>query len=140
MLYNINPKKWGKSYWEMSHYLTLAYPDMPTNHDKLIVKTHFENLKYLLPCENCRSHYSEYMSIYPLTDDILNSRYKLIKWLIDLHNSVNKRLGKKEYQINEIISMYLSDNNNIINYELLQLIFLIIIVVCLIIYVKNKSE
>ena len=38
MLYNINPKKWGRAYWETSHYITIAYPDSPTNEDKIIVK------------------------------------------------------------------------------------------------------
>lgn len=142
MLYNINPKKWGNAYWKMSHYITFAYPDMPTYEDKLVVKSHFDNLKYLLPCANCRGHYAQYITSYPLSDNILSSRYKLIKWLVDLHNSVNKRTGKREYSLEEVIKMY-SDNNNesLFNLDpnILQLIFLIIVIIALVLYMKNKE-
>lgn len=144
MLYNIDPKKWGESYWKMSHYITFAYPDFPTNEDKFVVKTHFENLKYLLPCANCRAHYSQHLTMFPLTDSILESRYKLIKWLVDLHNQVNKRNGKKEYSINEVIQMYSVETNNIsfvnVNSDILQILFLFVLIVCLVIYVKNKQD
>ena len=29
MLVNINPALWGKPYWDMMHYVTLAYPENP---------------------------------------------------------------------------------------------------------------
>lgn len=142
MLYNINPKKWGNASWKMSHYITFAYPDMPTSEDKNAIKSYFENLKYLLPCQNCRSHYIQYVTNHPLTDDILLSRYKLIKWLVDLHNSVNVRIGKKEYSLDEVIKIYSSDENNKtffdVDLHILQVIFLIIIVVCLVLYMKYK--
>lgn len=144
MLYNINPKKWGESYWKMSHYITLAYPNNPSSEDKTVVKIHFENLKHLLPCENCRSHYSQNLKSNPLTDEILSSKYQLIKWLIDLHNSVNRRNGKKEYTIDEVIEMYLNENKQQtlfdINPMILQIIFLIIVIIGLVLYVKNKSD
>ena len=143
MLYNINPKKWGDAYWKMSHYITFAYPDSPTQEDKFTVKTHFNNLRHILPCENCRGHYSKYLISTPLTDDILSSRYKLIKWLVDLHNDVNKRTGKKEYSLDEIIAMYSNDDQSSlfnIDPNISQILFLIVIVICLVIYIKNKSE
>jgi hypothetical protein len=140
MLYNINPKKWGDAYWKMSHYITFAYPDAPTNEDKINVKSYFDNLRYLLPCANCRGHYIQHLSMYPLTDDILSSRYKLIKWLIDLHNAVNRRIGQREYTIDEVFKMYSGDNNSYFNIDqnILQIIFLVVIIVALIVYMKNK--
>jgi hypothetical protein len=127
----------------MSHYITFAYPDAPTQEDKFAIKTYFDNLKYILPCENCRGHYSQHLVSTPLTNDILSSRYKLIKWLVDLHNAVNKRTGAKEYTLDEIFTMYSTDDqSNFFNIDpnVLQILFLIVIVICLIIYIKNKSE
>lgn len=142
MLYNINPQKWGEAYWKTSHYITFAYPEIPTYEDKVVVKSYFENLKYLLPCQNCRSHYSQYLQTNPLTETILSSRYNLIKWLVDLHNSVNKRTGKKEYTIEQVISMY---NENTNQSSLLDqykneiyLLVLIIIIALLVVYMKCK--
>lgn len=142
MLYNINPKKWGSAYWKTSHYITFAYPDMPTYEDKIVVKSYFDNLRYLLPCENCRGHYTQYISTYPLSEDILASRYKLIKWLIDLHNSVNKRTDEKEYSLEEVVAMYSNDNNTEtlfnIDSNILQVIILIIVIIALVVYMKYK--
>lgn len=142
MLYNTNSNKWGRVYWEMSHHLTFAYPHNPTNEDKIIVKTHFDNLKYLLLCEKCRLHYSQYLQLHPLTDEILSSRTKLIEWLIDFHNDVNKRLGKRIYSKDEVIKIYTNDNNdniNNINYNFSQsIMMMIIIIVIIMLILKTK--
>jgi hypothetical protein len=142
MLYNINPEKWGPVYWKMSHYITFAYPDNPSNEDKHVVKNHFDNLSNLLPCENCRGHYLQYTRDFPLTDDILSSKYKLIKWFVDFHNAVNRRLGKKEISIEKVIAMYTNNNNSNILSEysnIIIIVLLIFLVIMLIAYMKNKQ-
>jgi hypothetical protein len=140
MLYNINPEKWGSAYWKMSHYITFAYPDNPSNDDKIVVKNHFDNLVYLLPCENCRGHYSQHIKNFPLTNDILSSKYKLIKWLADLHNDVNKRTGKREMTIEQVIAMYTNDNSGTLSEysNVIIVMLLIFLVIMLIAYMKNK--
>ena len=139
MFYNINPEKWGPHYWKMSHYITIAYPKNPTEEDKKSVKMYFYNLVYLLPCENCRNHYAKNLNKFPLTEEILASRYKLIKWLVDIHNEVNRRTGKPEISINDIENLYLNDNN--VNYnQIIMLSILGLLVIILIIYMKNKNK
>ena len=42
---------------------------------------------------------------FPLTDYILSSRDTLLKWTIDIHNEVNKSIGKKILDYNEAITL-----------------------------------
>jgi hypothetical protein len=142
MLDNINPAKWGESYWKMSHYITFSYPINPSNDDKNNIKIYFDNLKNLLPCENCRFHYNQYITTNPLTNNILSSKQELINWLIYLHNDVNKRTGKKIYTYDEIYDEYMNNKNKqiVLNYtnEHVQIFGLILIIFLLILYMKKK--
>ena len=78
MLYNINPNIWGKSFWNVIHFITMAYPDNPSDEDKQHVMSFFKDLQFVLPCENCRNHFKSNLITYPLTDEILSSRYSFI--------------------------------------------------------------
>lgn len=106
MVNNIDPKLWGRYFWGTAHYITISYPSNPTQKEKQNVKLFFDLLTDLLPCENCRAHYKNNLMRYPLTDQILNSRLNLIKWLVNLHNEVNQRTGKKIISVEEAINIY----------------------------------
>ena len=144
MLYNIDPKLWGKHFWATAHYITISYPNNPSKEEKENVKKFFDLLTVLLPCENCRLHYINNLKITPLTDDILNSKYKLIEWLVNLHNEVNGRTGKKIISVKEAINIYTKpydnyytdyfDNIDYVNYTTFSTIFLLIILIFVLIY------
>ena len=103
---NIDPSIWGPSAWNIFHYITIGYPDNPNDETKKSAYNFFMSLKNLLPCEKCRYNFNQHLQMYPLTDDILMSKDKLINWLIDIHNNVNKTTGK------QIMSYY--DAHNIL--------------------------
>jgi hypothetical protein len=47
-------------------------------------------------------HFSqEVNTLYPLTDEVLSSRETLSRWLNEVHNSVNRRLNKREVSYEE---------------------------------------
>lgn len=103
----INNNIWGPAFWTTCHYITISYPFMPNKEDKEHVKSFFELLQHLLPCPWCRIHYKQNLEINPLTDDILSIKLKLILWVIDMHNYVNKQLGKDEVMIEDaLISLF----------------------------------
>jgi hypothetical protein len=81
---------WGKHAWKFMHYVTMGYPENPTEEHKNNYKNFFISLKYVLPCSICAKHYEENLEKLPLTDQVLSNRNNLIKWGIDLHNMVNK--------------------------------------------------
>ena len=115
----MNPNVWGPHAWTFLHFITLSHPKNPTEADKYNMKTFFKSLEHVLPCDVCRLHYEENIEkIYPLTNEVLSSRENLVKWLIDVHNAVNKRNGKKILEYNDVIRMYVDMNNsNTSNYK-----------------------
>ena len=131
------PEVWGPGAWTFLHTITMYYPDNPNEDQKFHHKQLFENLKYTLPCEKCANHYSENLKKYPL-DRALESNTKLTKWLIDIHNEVNKKNGKRIYSYEEVDKiykdMYTINNNIIVNNEINWNTILIIIVIILIGY------
>jgi ATP-dependent Zn protease len=127
------------------HYLTLSYPEQPTEYDISKFKTFFLTIGEYLPCEKCRYNYTKHLQELPLTETELSSRNNLIIWLFNLHNIVNKYLGKKEFTLNEFNNLYINNNNNNNNninsnksniYSTI-LLFIIIIIIILGIIIKK---
>lgn len=92
----MKPEIWGPATWTLLHSITLEYPESPTTEDKENIKNFINCFGKVLPCEKCRINFKSHIEEIPLNDDVLNSRKNLIKWMIDVHNSVNKMNGKKE--------------------------------------------
>ena len=137
----MDPEIWGPHGWYFLHSITLAYPDNPTNDDKMYHKNFFESLKNILPCEKCRNHYDQTLTTYPI-EKHLENKESLFKWLVDVHNRVNIDNGKREYSYDEVTKLYenmYSKNKNgyFISNNTLIIIF-INLVVYLIFYYKNK--
>lgn len=105
----LQPHIWGPAMWKALHCVSFAYPTDPTPKDKTAYKTFFTSLGSTLPCEGCRVSYSEFIKTKPteLTDKVLESRANLTKWLYDIHEKVNAKLGVK-YNItyDDVVEQY----------------------------------
>jgi hypothetical protein len=115
---------WGPVYWKMFHYVTLSYPLSPLPIHMEKIKYFFcELVPYILPCHICRNHYRKNLELNPLTDDILKIKFKLVIWLLDMHNYVNKQLGKNQISYEDaLVSLFFSESlkmkeNNEVNKE-----------------------
>ena len=91
-------KVWGPPGWMFLHCITFGYPveiDY-NNHEHIIrkekMKIFFESIGYVFPCKYCRESYLNFIREIPI-DNNLNSRKDLVKWLYDIHNKVNDKLG-----------------------------------------------
>lgn len=89
------PKIWGKSGWIFLTCVVLNYPDNPTDDDKKNYFVFFNQLKYVLPCNECQNNFTKHIEKRPLTDFDLESREKLLDWFIDIQNMVNSVTGAK---------------------------------------------
>lgn len=109
---------WGPVYWKMFHYITLSYPINPTQMHIDKIKNFFcDIVPIILPCFKCRKHYQQNLELNPLTDEILEIKFKLVIWLLDMHNYVNKQLDKNEISYEDalvelFIPEYLKEKND----------------------------
>lgn len=98
-----NTEYWGPRLWEALHCITFDYPIVPTIEDKKNMSNFFSSLCYVLPCIYCRKNYKRNLNEYPIQ---LDNRKNLVMWLIDLHNEVNGKEGRRHYTYEEVIKMY----------------------------------
>ena len=91
----MNPSVWGPKLWFSLHSITLNYPKKPTFKEQQKYNNFFVSLQYILPCDNCAGNYKKHLDKFPITEN-LGCRKDIVLWLINIHNEVNKTLGKPE--------------------------------------------
>ena len=96
------PQIWGPIFWATLHIVSLSYSDEPTDRQKQNAKNFYESMIDVLPCPICRTHYEENLKILPL-DNALSNRKDIIEWVFNMHNLINKQLGKREFSFEEFI-------------------------------------
>ena len=96
---------WGPALWRFLHASSFAYPDDPEPVRQIQMLEFLKSVGNVLPCKTCRDHYNEYVTTN-LTEQVVVSKEPLISWLVDLHNSVNRRTGKKEWSVGEVSRLY----------------------------------
>lgn len=101
----MDPTVWGPKLWFVIHTFALNYPDNPTYEDKRVMEEFFNNLKSTIPCHKCRIHYRQNLQNNPIIN-YLDNKQSLFKFTVDLHNIVNKSLGKKIYSYDEVTQIY----------------------------------
>ena len=108
---NISPDIWGSSAWIYLHYVTLSYPDNPTDKERHNMHNFFSMVKETLPCDKCRQNFNNHLRNNPLTENVLSTRYNLVNWLLNMHNEVNVSMGKSTMSYDDLINMYLKGGN-----------------------------
>ncbi|WVQ96176.1 hypothetical protein IAU59_003279 [Kwoniella sp. CBS 9459] len=84
----------GRSAWKVLHLMTLRYPDEPTEDDRQALKSFFHLFSRLYPCGECAAEFQLLLKEYPPQT---SSRKSASLWLCHVHNLVNERLGKPEF-------------------------------------------
>lgn len=109
----MDPKVWGPGAWLFLHSITFNYPHHPTPRDQEEITTFFDLVGRLLPCFYCRDNYKRHLREYPIQTE---SKTDLVYWLIDIHNDVNKELGKpvlsRQEAMEKILCMYRKEYQN----------------------------
>jgi len=86
---------WGPSMWHYLHTMSFNYPVKPTCEDKKKYKEFVLNLQYTLPCKYCRMNLKNNFKQHPLQLCHMKNRETFSKYVYQLHEIVNKMLGKK---------------------------------------------
>ena len=101
-----DPNRWGPALWSSLHTITFEYPINPSDADKRNYQIFFHSLKNVLPCEQCRQHYTKMIDETQPIEPALKNRETLSRWLVTIHNMVNKRLGKPVVEYDFVKNKY----------------------------------
>jgi hypothetical protein len=129
---SISPLLWGSHGWKFMHYITMCYPKNPTYEQKEHMRNFFSSVQNILPCATCKENFKKKIKIRPLNDEVLSSNDTLVKWLVDIHNDVNKTLGKKVVKYSELKKMYFGETD----WRMLIIIFIIVLIIILLILMR----
>ena len=92
---------WGPIIWSFLHCMSFNYPNEPTNEDKKHYRDFIYNLQYVLPCGKCRNNLKKNLKNLPLQMSDMSSRDSFSRYIYNLHEVVNKMIGKKSNLIYE---------------------------------------
>ncbi|EDW29828.1 GL15019 [Drosophila persimilis] len=89
----------GISTWGLLHTMAAFYSDNPTDNEKRDMKSFFEVLSRLYPCEFCAKDFRTDLTVNPIN---VNSQKELSSWLCMFHNRVNDKLGKPLFDCSKV--------------------------------------
>ena len=86
---------WGPAAWHLLHTISFNYPTNPTRENKKHYKEYVESLTNVLPCKYCRMNLKNNLKAHPIQMCHMKNRETFSKYIYNLHEIVNKMLGKK---------------------------------------------
>ena len=102
-----DPRVWGPPLWRYLHLSAANYPKNPTVREARAMMDWLIHLPVTIPCESCGVHYRQYITRnYNRLPVICSSRDNLFKFLVDIHNKVNERNGKRCLTYDEAWKLY----------------------------------
>lgn len=103
---NNRPNDYYKSIWNFLHRFSFMYPENPTEEDKINARNLFKSIGNItvLECAKCVGHFKYHLD--NTLDNSLTDKDTLSQWLVDVHNEVNARQGKKFFPYQEAVKLY----------------------------------
>ncbi len=93
----------GRATWRFLHTMMARFPEKPTQDERKTLETFMHLFSRLYPCGDCARHFRQILEEYPPQT---SSRSGAAGWLCFVHNRVNRRLEKPEFDCNNIGDFY----------------------------------
>lgn len=94
----------GRHTWTFLHSTAAYYPDSPSEQHKKNAFSLFNSLPSLYPCRHCADELKNEMQKIGPPD--VSSKLAISRWLCQIHNEVNTRLGKREFDCNLVLKRW----------------------------------
>lgn len=89
----------GRNTWSLLHTMAAHYPRKPSQEDKSNMSEFIRLFSILYPCSYCAQEFRSDLKDLPPK---LESRNELASWFCQIHNRVNVRLNKPEFDCTKI--------------------------------------
>ncbi|KAF9281933.1 hypothetical protein BGZ68_006308 [Mortierella alpina] len=93
----------GRATWKLLHTMAARYPLKPRPDERAAVKQWIMLLSRLYPCGECATHFQKLLKDHPPQT---SSRASLSNWCCSVHNMVNKRLDKPDFDCSTLADVY----------------------------------
>jgi hypothetical protein len=105
ILATVNPSIWGPSLWKILHIAALRSGSRSTiPHWRSILEAMMSGL----PCPDCSDHYNAWYRSHPLRLGLMPNMFQgaIIRWILEVHNDVNRRTGKAVWNTTQLAATY----------------------------------
>ena len=103
---------WGPATWTLFHTLAEKAKDENFNEIKADLFALIKRICFNLPCPDCAAHATQIIS--KLNADSFATKQNLKLFLFNFHNSVNVRIGKRPFTIEELNAKYCRANTFVV--------------------------
>ncbi|KAI0785788.1 ERV/ALR sulfhydryl oxidase domain-containing protein [Abortiporus biennis] len=93
----------GRATWKLLHTVTLRFPEDPSQDERDALNDYFHLFSRLYPCGECATEFQKLLKRFPPQT---SSRRAAATWLCAVHNEVNKRLQKPEFDCANLDATY----------------------------------
>ena len=102
--HNITCNSLGVSTWALLHSVAAIYSNHPNDTEKQSLKDFFDGLMYFYPSKS--EIMKEILKEHPLE---YSNREELVYYMCEIHNILNKKLGKKKFICKEAFNVWGGD-------------------------------
>jgi FAD-linked sulfhydryl oxidase len=89
----------GQSSWSLLHTMAAYFPDKPTPNQQKEMSVFIKLFSKYYPCDHCARDFRESIASNPPETQ---TRSAFAQWLCQMHNEVNRKLGKEEFDCSRV--------------------------------------
>lgn len=93
----VNRRELGRATWAFLHTMAAYYPEKPSQRQQDEMRDFMLLMGRVYPCGYCADRTADEMEINPPR---VKNQKELSRWMCEVHNEVNYRLGKPEFDCN----------------------------------------
>jgi hypothetical protein len=95
-------KYWGPLGWATLHTVAALYPDQPTIAEQDLARQWVHSFADCIACPTCQGHFKKMLERYlAVVTNPFASRREFALFVLRAHNTVNRRLGKRVFSVEE---------------------------------------